>query len=122
MLVTFVIGTDDFIIAGILPEIARDQQVSEAAAGQLVTVFSLTYAVAAPPLAVATARLPRRPLVVGGLFGFALINLLTAFAPGYPVLLVLRLASALVAASVFRSVPCSALPSDGAPPSSPWHC
>lgn len=104
MLVTFVIGTDDFIIAGILPEIARDQQVSEAAAGQLVTVFSLTYAVAAPPLAVATARLPRRPLVVGGLFGFALINLLTAFAPGYPVLLVLRVASALVAASISPAV------------------
>src|SRR5690625_6866618 len=59
-LVTFVFGTDDFIIAGILPEIARDQQVSEAAAGQLVTVFSITYALAAPPLAVATARLPRK--------------------------------------------------------------
>lgn len=104
MLVTFVIGTDDFIIAGILPEIARDQQVSQAAAGQLVTVFSLTYAVAAPPLAVATARLPRRPLLVGGLIAFAMINLLTAFAPGYVVLLVLRVASALVAASISPAV------------------
>src|SRR5690625_6309770 len=58
-LVTFVFGTDDFIIAGILPEIARDQQVSEAAAGQLVTVFSITYALAAPPLAVADRKSTR---------------------------------------------------------------
>lgn len=63
MLVTFAIGTDDFVIAGVLPEIADDLDVSEAAAGQLVTVFSITYALAAPPLAVATARLPRKPLV-----------------------------------------------------------
>lgn len=48
MLVTFAIGTDDFVIAGILPDIADDLAVSEAAAGQLVTVFSITYALAAP--------------------------------------------------------------------------
>ena len=100
MLVTFAIGTDDFIIAGILPEIARDQQVSEAAAGQLVTVFSITYAVAAPPLAVATARLPRKPLVLAGLGLFALINVLTALAPHFTALLMLRVAAALVAASI----------------------
>ncbi|SEE78771.1 MFS transporter [Ruania alba] len=104
MLVTFVIGTDDFVIAGILPEIARDLHVSEAAAGQLVTVFSITYAVAAPPLAVATARLPRKSLVVGGLGAFAVINLITAFAPTYGALLVLRVAAALVAASISPAV------------------
>src|SRR5690625_1490208 len=104
MLITFVIGTDDFIIAGILPAIAQDLQVREAAAGQLVTVFSITYAVAAPPLAVATARLPRKPLVLGGLGVFAVINLLTAFAPTYGTLLLLRVAAALVAASISPAV------------------
>lgn len=104
MLVTFVIGTDDFIIAGIRPQIARDQDVSESAAGQLVTVFSITYALAAPPLAVATARLPRKPLVVGGLGVFALVNLLTALAPTYAVLLVLRVVAALVAAGISPAV------------------
>lgn len=53
------------MIAGVLPEIADDLSVSEAAAGQLVTAFSVTYALAAPPLAVATARLPRKTLLVG---------------------------------------------------------
>ena len=61
MLVTFAIGTDDFVIAGILPDIADDLAVSEAAAGQLVTVFSITYALAAP------GRDGRALGVVGGL-------------------------------------------------------
>lgn len=104
MLVTFVIGTDDFIIAGILPEIARDQQVSEAAAGQLVTVFSITYALAAPPLAVVTARLPRKPLLLAGLGVFSLINMLTALAPTFGALMVLRVAAALVAAAISPAV------------------
>lgn len=86
LLTTFVIGTDDFMIAGILPAVSSGLAVSEAAAGQLVTVFSLTYAVAAPVAAAVTARIPRKQLLVGGLAVFALINFLTAFAPDYPVL------------------------------------
>ncbi|MGO1417426.1 MAG: MFS transporter [Candidatus Corynebacterium faecigallinarum] len=104
MLVTFVIGTDDFIIAGILPDIADDLAVSEAAAGQLVTVFSITYALAAPPLAVATARLPRKPMVVGGLSVFAAVNLVAAIAPSYAVLMALRVVAALIAAMVSPAV------------------
>lgn len=100
LLTTFVIGTDDFIIAGILPEIAADFEVSEAAAGQLVTVFSLVYAAAAPVMAVATARLPRKKLIVGGLALFAVINLATVFAPSYGTLMALRVLAALVAATI----------------------
>ncbi|GLZ15807.1 MFS transporter [Actinomadura sp. NBRC 104425] len=100
LLATFAIGTDDFIIAGILPEIASDLQVGEAVAGQLVTVFSVTYAAAAPVLAVATARVPRRPLIVGGLTAFAVVNFVTAVVTSYPLLMALRVAAALVAATV----------------------
>jgi predicted MFS family arabinose efflux permease len=100
LLTTFVIGTDDFIIAGILPAISADLNVSEAAAGQLVTVFSITYAVAAPIMAVATARLPRKMLIVGGLTVFAVINFATAFVTAYSLLMVLRVLAALVAATV----------------------
>ncbi|MFD5554260.1 MFS transporter [Streptomyces sp. NPDC127068] len=104
LLTTFVIGTDDFVIAGVLPEIAADLGVSEATAGQLVTVFSVTYALAAPPLAVATARLPRKPLIVGGLAVFAVGNLVTALAPGYASLMLLRVLTALIAAAVTPAV------------------
>src|SRR5688500_12240096 len=100
LLTTFVIGTDDFIIAGILPAISADLSVSEAAAGQLVTVFLITCAVAAPIMAVVTARLPRKMLIVGGLTVFALINFVTAFVTVYPLLMVLRVLAALVAATV----------------------
>ena len=103
-MVTFAIGTDDFVIAGILPDIADDPAVSEAAAGQLVTVVSITYALAAPPLAVATARLPRKPMVVGGLSVFAAVNLVAAIAPSYAVLMALRVVAALIAAMVSPAV------------------
>lgn len=100
LLATFVIGTDDFIIAGILPELAVDFDVTEAAAGQLVTVFSLVYAVAAPVMALLTARLSRRKLIVGGLTVFALVNAATVFAPSYAALMALRVAAALVGATI----------------------
>ncbi|QVQ52789.1 MFS transporter [Spiractinospora alimapuensis] len=104
VLATFVIGTDDFIIAGVLPVLAADLGVGEATAGQLVTGFSLTYAVAALPLAVATARLPRKALVVGGLTVFAVLNLLAAAAPGFVALMTLRIVTAAVAASITPAV------------------
>lgn len=99
-LTAFAVGTDDLVIAGLLPAIALDLDVSVAAAGQLVTVFSLTYALAAPPLAVATARAPRRPLLLGGLAAFALANLVTALAPTYASLMAMRVVTALVAAAL----------------------
>lgn len=99
-LTAFAVGTDDLVIAGLLPVIAHDLDVSVAAAGQLVTVFSLTYAVASPPLAVATARMPRRTLLLGGLALFALANLVTALAPTYAALMAMRVVAALIAAAL----------------------
>ncbi|MEU0992352.1 MFS transporter, partial [Streptomyces sp. NPDC005953] len=104
LLATFVIGTDDFVIAGVLPEIASELDVSEAAAGQLVTVFSVTYAIAAPPLAVATARWPRKPVIIGGLALFALANVVTALAPNYATLTLMRVLTALIAATITPAV------------------
>ena len=99
-LVTFAIGTDDFVIAGALPSLSSGLKVPESAAGQLVTAFSITYAVAAPIMAVATRRLPRKRLVVGGLATFVVINLATAVAPSFGIVLVLRVLAALVASTV----------------------
>jgi DHA1 family inner membrane transport protein len=47
---TFAVGTDAFVVAGVLPSISSTLAVSAASAGQLVTVFSLAYAIAAPIL------------------------------------------------------------------------
>lgn len=95
---TFAMGTDSFVLAGILPQIAGGLDVSQAAAGQVVTAFALTYAVAAPILAAATGRLPRKGLITVSLIAFVLANVAGAFAPNLGSLLVARVVTALAAA------------------------
>ncbi|MHB1313320.1 MAG: MFS transporter [Gemmatimonadaceae bacterium] len=94
----FALGTDLYVIAGVLPEIARGTRVPVALAGQLVTIFALAYALGSPLLAVAGARLNRRRLLVGALGVFAAANLGAALAPSYGVLVAARLLAALAAA------------------------
>jgi predicted MFS family arabinose efflux permease len=87
----FAIGTEGFMIAGLLPALARDLNVDLPAAGHLVTAFSLAYAIGAPVMAVLTAGLERRRLLAVAMGGFALGNLLAALASGYAGLLAARL-------------------------------
>jgi predicted MFS family arabinose efflux permease len=77
-LATFAIGTDAFVVAGILPAVARSFDVSIAAAGQLVTAYSLAYAVLTPVMAALTAHWPRRRVLLAGLTVFVAGNILTA--------------------------------------------
>src|ERR1700704_6388061 len=95
----FAIGTEGFMIAGLLPALARDLHVGLPAAGNLVTAFSLAYAIGAPVMAVLTAGLERRRLLAVAMGRFTLANLLAALAPGYAGLLAARLLLALSAAS-----------------------
>lgn len=95
----FVLYTDDYVIAGILPELASDLAVSEGQSGQLVTVFSVTVAIAAPIAAVALARVPRRWLFTVSLLVFIVANVAAAATPSFTVLMLLRIAAALAAAS-----------------------
>jgi predicted MFS family arabinose efflux permease len=95
----FAIGTEGFMIAGLLPALAHDLHVGLPAAGHLVTVFSLGYAIGAPVMAVLTAGLERKRLLAVAMGGFALANLLAALAPGYAGLMGARLLLALCAAS-----------------------
>ncbi|MFJ5231043.1 MFS transporter [Kitasatospora sp. NPDC088391] len=96
---TFAVGTDAFVTAGFLPAVAGSLHVSTAAAGQSVSLFAAGYALASPLLAVATARVPRRALLVAALLVLAVANALTALAPTYPALLAARLLAALGAAA-----------------------
>jgi predicted MFS family arabinose efflux permease len=97
---TFAIGTDGFVINGLLPAIAEDLGVSRATAGQLVTAFALTYAVSSPVLAAITARVSRNRVMLAGLGVFVLSNVLTAIAPTYGVALVSRILAGAAAALV----------------------
>lgn len=95
---TFAVGTDGMVMAGILPLIARDLNISISVAGQVVTVFALSYAVLAPVLATVTAHWPRRRALLTALAVFTLANCLTALAPSYGVLLATRVLAATGAA------------------------
>jgi predicted MFS family arabinose efflux permease len=94
----FVIGTDNFVFAGILNPVAKDLNVSASAAGQLVTVFSLAFALFSPVLATATAGWSRNQVLLCALALFSLGNVATALAPSYPLVLLARILAASGAA------------------------
>jgi predicted MFS family arabinose efflux permease len=95
---TFAIGTNGFIIAGITSDIVQHLHVSYAAAGQLVTVFSLVVAIVAPILATITANMEPKKVLVWTLSVFTLGNSISALAPNFTWLMLSRVITALGAA------------------------
>ena len=93
----FAIGAETFLITGVLPEIAADLHVTAAAAGSLVTIFAIAYAFGSPLIAVATAGVERKRLLIGAIFAFALANLVAAAAPNFFSLAAARVLLALAA-------------------------
>ncbi|MCT2592192.1 MFS transporter [Streptomyces sp. N2-109] len=99
-LATFAVGTDAFVMAGLLPAIAADLDVGIPAAGQLVTVFALTLAVAAPILSWLLSALDRRKVLQLALIVFVAGNVATALSPSYPIALSARMLTAAGAATI----------------------
>lgn len=91
----FAIGTTEFVTMGVLPDIAGDVGVDIPSAGHLISAYALGVVVGAPVLAAASARLPRRALLIGLMAAFLVGNVLTALAPGYGTLLVARFVAGL---------------------------
>jgi predicted MFS family arabinose efflux permease len=106
---TFAMGTDSFVLAGILPQLASGLRVSGGAAGQVVTAFALTYAISAPFLAAVTAKVPRKALMTIALTLFVAANLAGAAAPSLSLLLVTRVIGALGAAMFTPSASAAAV-------------
>ncbi|GLK68549.1 MFS transporter [Hansschlegelia plantiphila] len=76
--------------AGLLREISGDLHVSEAMAGQLVTIYAIGSLVAAIPLTAATRSMRRRPLLLSAIGGFAVVNTITAMSDSYAVIMAAR--------------------------------
>jgi DHA1 family inner membrane transport protein len=91
----FAIGTSEFVIMGLLPDVASDLAVSIPQAGLLVTGYALGVVLGAPILAVLTAGLPRRPTLIALASLFTVGNLLCALAPSYDLLMAARVLTAL---------------------------
>jgi DHA1 family inner membrane transport protein len=86
----FAIGTTEFMVMGLLPQIAAGVGVSIPTAGHLISAYALGVVVGAPVLAVAGARLPRRALLVALMTAYAVANALSALAGSYGLLLLAR--------------------------------
>lgn len=93
--ISFLVGTSEFIIAGILDKVAHDIGVSVSAAGQLITVFSLAYAFGTPFLMAVTARLDRQKLLLYALGVFVIANGAAVVLPGFYFLIGSRILLAL---------------------------
>ncbi|MEU6648865.1 MFS transporter [Streptomyces sp. NPDC046900] len=91
----FGIGTTEFVMMGLLPEVADDLHISIPVAGHLVSAYALGVVIGAPLLAAVTARLSRRKVLIGLMGLFVVGNALSGLAPGYHGLLAARFLSGL---------------------------
>jgi len=97
----FAIGTTEFVIMGLLPNVAADLGVSIPSAGWLVTGYALGVAVGAPFMALATAHWPRKRALLALMGIFIVGNLLCAVASGYNMLMLARVVTALCHGAFF---------------------
>ncbi|MGK9232472.1 MFS transporter [Inquilinus limosus] len=97
----FGIGTTEFVIMGLLPDVARDLGVSIPAAGMLVSGYALSVTIGAPIVALMTAKLPRKTTLLGLMGVFILGNLMCALAPDYWSLMAARVLTALCHGAFF---------------------
>ncbi|WP_028784311.1 MFS transporter [Thalassobacillus devorans] len=93
-IVSFIVGMVELIIGGILDLVATSLQVSLGQAGLLITIFSLVYAIAAPILLTATAKVERKRLTLIALSIFLFGNIIAVISPSYLILLLARIISA----------------------------
>ncbi|MFI6588323.1 MFS transporter [Embleya sp. NPDC050493] len=103
MVCVFGVTTGEFVIAGILPDVAGDLDVSISAAGLLVTAYAIGMIVGGPVLTALTSRTARKPLITGLLAIVVAGNLASALAPNYPVLFAARIVTSLVTATFFAN-------------------
>ncbi|WP_395402112.1 MFS transporter [Pseudoduganella sp. UC29_106] len=94
----FALGTDSFVVAGILAPVAASLHISVSLAGQMVTIYALSYALLSPVIAAAAANWPRKQLLLAGLAVFVLGNVITAIAPNIELVLASRFLAGLGAA------------------------
>ncbi len=87
---SFITLLTETLPAGVLRPMGQSLGASDAAVGQLVSVYALGSVLAALPMTALTQRLPRRPLLLAAIAGFVVVNALTAVTSNYTLLLVVR--------------------------------
>ena len=100
-LAAFAFGTTEFVIAGVLPQVASGLEVSIPVAGYLVSGYAIGIALGGPLLTLATTNLARRTLLLGLIAAFTLGQVACALAPGFSTMLILRMLIAIAHGSFF---------------------
>lgn len=108
-LTTFAAGLSEFIVIGLLVQIAETFNVTLSQSGLLVVVYALGISIGAPLLTLLTLKFNARSLSVILIFGFAILSLLTTVVKGFVILLLIRLASGLFHGAYF-SITIASLP------------
>ncbi|MGM0904570.1 MAG: MFS transporter [Bacillota bacterium] len=96
----FLMGTDLFVVSPLLPFISEAYNVSSAMTGWMVTVFAVTYAIAAPFFGWASDKNGRGIFITFGLILFTFSNALTAFSPSFTWLIISRILAGLSVAAI----------------------
>jgi DHA1 family inner membrane transport protein len=91
----FALGTGEFASMGLLPNVARDIDVSIPVAGHMISAYALGVVIGAPVLAASFARAPRRAMLIGLMIVFALGNLASAAANSYGAIIAARFLAGL---------------------------
>jgi DHA1 family inner membrane transport protein len=97
----FGIGTTEFVIMGLLLQVAADLHVSIVAAGLLISGYALGVFVGAPLLTALTSRMPRKAVLVALMVVFTIGNLACALAPNYTMLMIARVITSLAHGTFF---------------------
>ena len=92
---SFAIGIGEFVIMGLLPDVAADFNTDTRQTGHLISLYALGVVIGAPLITILFARFPRKPMLLVLLLAFALGNFASASAESYPLLQVLRFLTGL---------------------------
>lgn len=95
-LAAFAIGTAEFVIAGILPQIANSLSITEGQAGNLISVYALAIVIGGPILTIYLARFNKKKVLIALMALFIFGNVLSGLAPNYHLLLLSRVVAGLV--------------------------
>lgn len=95
-LLTFVMGTSEFVIVGLLTEVSSDLNITLATAGSLISGFAIAYAIGTPLLTAYVSRFPKYPLMLLFISIFIIGNVISALSGSYELLILSRIVTAVV--------------------------
>lgn len=104
VLVAFMLGCNEFIVVGVLSDIAHEFRIPVATVGYLVTIFATIYAISTPFITILTNRFSRYKTLMTLMVIFLIGNTLSGFAMNYGVLLLSRVVTAMVAGAIISLI------------------